>query len=788
MFQVYLKVAFRSLLKNRLFTGINLAGLSIGLAAGLLMLLWTQDELTFDNFHPDSERIFRENAHLTTGGQTQSWAAVPAPHALYALQEIPDVEKAVRIDGDADHPVFRYGNQSQVEKKGAFVDSSFFEVFKTEIRSGNPAKPFENAESVVLTETLAKKYFGHSEALGKILEIGNSKAVVTAVIRDFPGNSIFQFQYFRNMELLKKSYQGGETWQTFESNWGDFNYTTYYKLRNGSSAESVGKKLADLQHAHNKFDKESRYSLQPLRELHLHEPDGSAPGLQTVRILGFAGILLILIACINYMNLATARASERAREVGLRKVVGAKKEQLLAQFMLETAVVFVIAFGLAVLCASLLLPFCNEIADKKLQLDWSNPSFVGLLGGVMLVTFLLSGLYPALVLSAFQPLHTLKGNFFSHSGSATFRKVLVVTQFVFSIGLMVSMLVIGGQLDYMRHKNLGYDRENVFMFALTPDMMPYQESIVRELSGQPGVLDLSSASSNLLQVGSNTGDTDWEGKSSTDKMIVCPIAVAPDFLSFFKMQLVEGEGFSGTKADSTRFVLNEEAVRQAGLQPPVQGKRFKLWQTEGVVAGVVRDFHFSSLRQKIGPAVFYSQPKAEWVFYVKTTGAEAARAIVSAETLWKKYEPAYPFESKFMEESFDKMYRQDQRVGQMFKAFGVIAMFISCLGLFGLSAFLVQKRLKEIGIRKVLGASVVGVLALLAKDFLKLVVIAIGIASPIAWYFMQKWLSDFAYRIDIQWWMFVLASLIALTIAFLTVSFQSIRAALANPVKSLRSE
>jgi len=354
--------------------------------------------------------------------------------------------------------------------------------------------------------------------------------------------------------------------------------------------------------------------------------------------------------------------------------------------------------------------------------------------------------------------------------------------------LMVSMLVIGGQLDYMRQKNLGYDRENVFMFALTPGMMPHQESIARELSGQPGVLDLSSASSNLLQVGSNTGDTDWEGKKAQDKMIVCPIAIAPDFLSFFKMQLVEGEGFSGTKADSTRFVLNEEAVRQAGLQPPVQGKRFKLWQTEGVVAGVVRDFHFSSLRQKIGPAVFYSQPKAQWVFYVKTTGAEAARAIASAETLWKKYEPAYPFESKFMEESFDKMYRQEQRVGQMFKAFGVIAMFISCLGLFGLSAFMVQKRLKEIGIRKVLGASVMGVMALLTIDFLKLVVLAMGIASPIAWYFMQKWLSDFAYRIDIQWWMFVVASLIAIAIAFLTVSFQSIRAALANPVRSLRSE
>jgi len=788
MIQNYLKIAFRNLTKNRLFTFLNIAGLSVGLAAGLLMLLWTQDELSFDNFHRDTERIYRENAHFTSGGNEQAWAAVPAPHALYALQEIPEVEKAVRVAADYDKPVFRYGDQLHVEKDGAFTDSSFFEVFKVEVLSGSAAKPFANAGSLVLTESFARKYFDDDDAVGKIMEVGTEKCEVSAVIRDLPGNSIFQYKYFRNVEWLKKSYQGGDMWKTFESNWGDFNVETYYRLRPGASAEAVGTKLADIQHAHNQYDKDSKYSLQPLLDLHLHEPDGSAPGLQTVRILGLAGILLMLIACINYMNLSTARSSGRAREVGLRKVVGAKRGQLLTQFMVETAVVFVIAFGLAMLFAGLLLPWCNEIADKKLRLDWSNPQITGLFGGAMLATLLLSGLYPALVLSAFQPLQTLKGNVLSFKGGVSFRKILVVTQFVFAIGLIVSMLVIGGQLDFMRKKNLGFDRENVFAFGLTGDMMKHREAILRELSAQPGVKAVTSASNNLLNAASSTGDTDWEGKTADQQMIVGPISIAPELLSFFKMELVEGEGFTGTKADSTRFILNEEAARQTGLQPPVVGKRFKLWQTEGVIAGVAKDFHFRSLRQKIGPAVFFSQPRRHWFLYVKTTGQDAAQAVASAETVWKKYESAYPFESRFMDDSFDRMYRKEQRVGQLFRAFGVIAIFISCLGLFGLSAFTAERRIKEIGIRKVLGASVAGITGLLAKDFLKLVFVAIFIASPLAWYLMQKWLSDFAYRIDIQWWTFTVAGLAAVGIAFLTVSFQSVKAALANPARSLKSE
>ena len=787
MFQNYLKLAVRNLSKNRLFTVLNIAGLSLGMAAGLLMLLWTQDELSFDTFHPDAERIFRENAHFDSGGNEQTWSETPAPHALFALQEIPGVEKAVRIAQDWESPVFRYGDKSFVEKKGAYADSSFFEVFKTNMIAGNPARPFSGKSAVVVTETFARKYFGDADPLGKVFEIGKEKGEVSAVIRDLPGNSVFQFSYIRNFELLKSSYQPNDYWKTLESNWGDFNYSTFFKLSPGISTESVGRKLSEIHHVHNTLDSGSSYTLQPLTNLHLYQADGTAPGLQTVRILGLAGILLILIACINYMNLATARATTRAREVGMRKIIGAEKRQLFVQFLIESTVVFALAFVLAVVFARLLLPFCNEIADKKLAFDLTSPQTLLLFGGVMFSTLLISGIYPALALSSFQPLQVIKGNFLPRLGGVSIRKVLVVTQFVFSVGLIASMLIIGRQLDFIRSKNLGFDRENVFKFGLTENILKHREALLHSLAAEPGVRGVTSASANILQTGSNTGDTDWENKAPDAKMIVSPISIDRDFMSFFDMQLVQGVGFTGTKADSVSYILNEEAVEQTGLKDPI-GKRFKLWQTEGIIVGVVRNFHFQSLREKIRPAVFHSRPDNNWLVYVKTTGSDASKAVAAARKMYNQYEQSYPFDYAFLDESFDKMYRSEQRTGQLFLAFAAIAVFISCLGLFGLSAFTVEKRIKEIGIRKVLGASVAGITGLLAKDFMKLVGMAILIASPIAWYVMSNWLENFAYRIDIQWWVFALAAVAAIGVAFLTVGFQSLRAALANPVKSLRSE
>jgi putative ABC transport system permease protein len=375
----------------------------------------------------------------------------------------------------------------------------------------------------------------------------------------------------------------------------------------------------------------------------------------------------------------------------------------------------------------------------------------------------------------------------TRDGQASLRKGLVVVQFACSAALLFSMLVIGQQMDYIRSKNLGYERENVLFFALSEATYKNRKALEEALKTSPGVLSVTTASDNLLQLSSNTGDTDWEGKTTGPSMIISPLAVAPDFLDFFKMNLVAGRGFTGTKADSTSFIVNEAAVAQMGMTDPV-GKRFKLWQTEGSIVGVVKNFHFASLRETIKPAVFISNPEWAGAVYVKTTGAGASQAVAAAQGLWQRFDPKYPFDYKFLDDSFDKMYRREQRTTSLFKAFSAIALLVSCLGLFGLSAFTVQKRQKEISIRKVLGASVLSITNLLTADFLKLVGVAIALASPAAYFLMRAWLSDFAYRIDIQWWMFLLAGAMAVAVALLTVSFQSVKAALSDPVKALKSE
>lgn len=791
MFSAYLTIALRSLSKNRFFTALNIIGLSIGLSTGLLVLLWVQDERSFDQHHPDVERIYREVSHFKAGDEVQTWEGNPAPHAAYALREIPEVERSVRISGTGG-PIVKYEGISHIEKKGAFADTSFFQVFEASFLAGNEAKPFGDINTVVVTESFGKKYFGAAATpasmLGKILQVDKDPVTVTAVLRDFPENTAFKYDYLRPYEYIKSHFGGNGEWKLKDEDWGNFDCCTYYRLRPSGDPAAVARKLGEIQHAHNSADVGSFYSLQPLRDIHLYTADGSDTGAQTVRIMGFAALFILLIACINYINLATAKATKRAREVGMRKAIGAKRGQLIGQFMVESGLVFLLASGLAIVLVYALLPYCNQIADKKLRLDWSEPTIPALIGGILGGAMLLSAVYPALVLSAFNPLRVMRGQLGgSNDAQKTLRKGLVVVQFACSCALLLAMFVIGRQLNYIQTKSLGYDRENIFQISLSELTYKNRDAIIQELRNSPGVRGVTSTSDNIMDIGSTTGDTDWDGKTADKSMIVYPMAVAPDYIDFFNIKLVSGRNFAGNKSDSTAFIVNETAVAQMGLQDPI-GKRFTLWQTTGTIIGVVRDFHFASLRETIKPAVFMSRPQWHGGICVKTTGAEANAAVAAAEALWKRFDSVYPFDYAFMDESFDKMYKKEQRTSQIFKVFGAIALLISCLGLFGLSAFTAEQRTKEIGIRKVLGASVSGITRLLAKDFLGLVVLAIVVASPIAYYFMQQWLSNFAYRIGLEWWIFAATGAVAILIAFMTVSFQSIRAALVNPIKSLRSE
>jgi putative ABC transport system permease protein len=527
--------------------------------------------------------------------------------------------------------------------------------------------------------------------------------------------------------------------------------------------------------------------LNPLAQLHLYNADGTEGGIKTVRIFFIVAIVILLIACINYVNLATARATKRAKEVSIRKIVGAQLAQVFGQFMAESMVVFTLALGLALIFISLVIPLYNEIAGKTLELSLANPTVLLVIVLTMLGTIAVAGIYPAMLLSSFKPVHALKGKFSMGGSTTLFRKTLVVIQFTMSVILIISTLLIGQQLRYMRDKDLGYDKENVFLFNLRGEMYSKLDAIKAELSKETGVANVSISSGHIISLGSSTSDIEWEGKAPNERMIASQISTDKEFMDLYKLKLKEGEWFTGTKADTNKFILNEKAVKAIGLKNPV-GQPFTFHSVRGTIVGVVKDFHFASLHQQIGPIVLFHNPNWYSVVNVKTTGKSAPQAIAAAERLWKQYNPEHPFEYNFMDEAFDRMYKSDQRTGKLFNIFAGIAIIISCLGLYGLATFTAEQRTKEIGVRKVLGASVGNITALLSKDFLKLVLIGNLIAWPVAWYLMHKWLENFAYQINISFWVFLLAGVLALLIALLTVSYQSIRAALSNPVKSLRSE
>jgi putative ABC transport system permease protein len=497
-------------------------------------------------------------------------------------------------------------------------------------------------------------------------------------------------------------------------------------------------------------------------------------------------LLILVSACINYVNLSTARSMLRSKEISMRKIVGAAKSHLFMQFIVETALLFVIATVLAFGLIFVLIPVFNQLAGKELLFNLADYHIWLVILLTIACTLAASSIYPAMLLSSFEPLKALKGKISAGIGDVLFRKILVVTQFMFSVVLIIGTIVISGQLNYIRSKELGYDKSHTFAFWMR-DMGKHYDAVKNELLKQPGVSAVTRSNSNIVRIGGISGDTDWDGKAANQTFIVHPMAIDKDFISFFKMKMVKGAGFTGAVADTTHFILNEAAIKELGMKDPI-GKRFRMWKLKGTIIGVIKDFHFASMKEKIGPAVFYYYPKDLGTIYIKTTGRDAPKAIAAAGEQFKQYNGLYPFNYTFLDDAFNGLYQGEQREGTLFNYFAGIAIFISCLGLLGLAAYTAQVRTREIGVRKVLGASVSRIVGLLAKDFIKLVFIAIIIAVPVAWWAMNKWLQDFAYRIAISWWVFVLAGFIAIIIAFITISFQSVKAALMNPVKSLRSE
>jgi len=790
MFKNYFKIALRNLFRHKGYSFINLSGLALGMACTLVILFWVQDELSYDRFHQNADAIYRVNVEWKEN--SAKWAKTPGLLAAAMQAEIPEVINAARLH-KRPKLVMRYDEKAFYEEGKLRVDPALFEMFSFPFVKGN----CENwTQGIVITESLARKYFGEEEPLGKVLNINNWYDVpVTGVIRDLPHNSYIQLDCVLQLEALKRFWPGGFTW-------GNFSHETFVQLHTGADPASVGAKITNL--LFKNFPQISPYVnklyLQPLTEVYLTAEIGGGQFVngdrKYVYIFSIIAFVVLLIACINFMNLSTARSLNRAKEVGLRKVIGSSRVQLLKQFLGESILLAIVAAVLAIILVEMLLPAFNQLAGKMLKLDYGEVKLLLGLALITLVTGIVAGSYPAIYLSSFKPIAVLKGGQFeSGNRRAGVRHLLVVTQFALAIMLIIGTIVIHRQLHFMTHTKLGFDKDNVVYVPAKANFGAQYEAVKQELLKFPEIGSV--AANSILPTNTlNTSLIFWEGKPPNREYPVETNAVDYDYFTLLNMEFVAGRIFSPQHAAdaASAFVLNEEAAKMMEMESPI-GKEIRVGQKQGTVIGVVRNAHFKSLRQKIEPQIFHllADYNSELVdlfgiVMIKIRGNGIPTALASIEAVWKGVNPNHPFEYHFLDETYDTLYTQEKRTSTLFNYFTVLAISISCLGLFGLAAFVAENRTKEIGIRKVLGASVSGIVTLLSKDFVKLVLLGNVIAWPIAYYMMKNWLQDFAYRINIGWWVFALAGGVALLIALLTVSIQAIKAALANPVEALRYE
>ena len=787
MIKNYLLTAWRNLRRNPFYSVINISGLAIGLAVGMLILLWVQDESSYDTFHQHAASIYKINSHIAMGQAAQVWSGCPGPLYHFSRESVPGVANAVRILKRYNNFIVAYKDKKFLEKNSAFVDSTFFNVFSFDLLKGRRDKPFNDNNSIILTESMAKKYFGDKDPMGATLTFDSSHLfTVTGIMADFPGNSSMQYDILFPMSLYAHDFGGNGAWKTIDTDLGDFPFETFLQLTPTTNTPTVANAITRIYREQKNEPNGPSFTLQPLASIHLVAPDGNTGALKTVRIFLVIAILILFIAGINYVNLSTARAMIRSKEVGVRKIIGAGRSQLFIQFILESSLIFGIATILAFLLIFSLLPLYNTLAGKHLLFDLRNSSVWLLIAATIIGTLAAASIYPALLLSAFRPMEVLKGKFSFGISNTAFRKILVVTQFTFSVGLIAATLIISKQLKFVRDMDLGFDKQQVIFISMRDEMHDHFDAIRNELSQAPGVLGVATASSTLAGVNSTTGDTWWEGKDESKQMLIHPTGIDQHFIPLLKMKLVAGANFTGSKADSAHLILNETAIRQAGIKDPI-GKKFQLRQNTGTIIGVVKDFNYASLKEAVEPTIFYFEQPC-WQLYIRTNGAQAPLAIAAAEQEWKKYIRDYPFQYSFLDQDFAKMYRSDQRTGILFEVFAIVAIIISCLGLFGLATYTAQIKTKEIGIRRILGATVTQVTSLLAREFVLLVGISLLIATPLAWWSMNQWLQNYTYRIRLDAWPFLATGVTVLFLALLTVCIQAVRAALANPVKSLRPE
>lgn len=809
MYRNYLLAALRSLKNNKVFSLINTLGLAIGLAVCLLITLYVLDETGFDTFNTHADRIYRVDSDIKFGGNHFVMATVPEPMGAALKRDFPEVEQVVRFRNYGGFLV-KKGSENLQEDRVVYTDSTLFSVFTLPMIAGNAATALVDPGSVVITETIAKKYFNTTDVVGKVLVVNNNtNLTITGVIKDVPKQSHFNFDFFVTLSHAVQS------WEL--NNWVSNNLNTYVLLKKGADPAKMEARMPVLVEKYigpqaaammkidlNEFRKSGNhieYSLMPLTAIHLHSNKSSELGanssVQYVYIFSTIAVFILLIACVNFMNLSTARSANRAKEVGVRKVIGALRKSLITQFLTESILTVFISLILSLVIAWFILPAFNELSGKQLSIGLlSNPLLLPAMLVITLVVGLLAGSYPAFFLSAFQPIKVLKGKLAAGFRTGWLRSTLVVFQFTISVFLIVGTVVIYKQLNYIRNKNIGYSREQMLVLqntnVLGSQVKAFKEDILK-MSGVQNVTITGFLPTSGWRTDYPLFTTAVADQKNAASMQVWD--VDENYIPTLGMQMVQGRNFSQQfPTDSQGIIINESAARLLGFRDAVNKDLYAMdgdfpstVLTKLHVLGVVKDFNFNSLREQVTPLALRWRGQKSSIA-VRVAVKNAPGLIGQIESKWKAMVPGQPFHYSFMDEDFNHQYNSEQRTGSIFIAFASLAIFIACLGLLGLVMFTAEQRTKEIGIRKVLGANVVGIVTLLSRDFLKLVCLSILIASPLAWWAMNKWLQDFAYRTSINWTVFAITAAAALLVALFTISFQAIRAANANPVKSLKSE
>jgi ABC-type antimicrobial peptide transport system permease subunit len=774
MIKNYLKIAFRVFKKHKGYSFINITGLAVGIACCVLILLWIQDELSFNRFHNNYKEIYRTTLNLE-GRWTGSspWALAPI-----LKREYPEIQLATRY---RENEILFTHEDKSFNEDTAFVDTDFFEIFTFPLVKGSQETPLPTLDSVVITERTAKKYFGNADPLGKTLTANNStKFTVTGTIKNVPTNSTLTFDILASVKLF-----GEEKLNTWALESGSF-----ILLQENASPDSLSEKISGITMEYDKrTNKKVITGIQPLSRMHLYSLQGGG-NIIYIYIFSTIALFILLTACINFMNLSTARGSTRAKEVGLRKVVGAQRQHVINQFYGESLLLSFISLLIAIVLVYLFLPAFNNLAQKSMRLDLGNnpPILLGLLG-ITLFTGIISGSYPAMFLSSFRPSNVIKGTHFTHTSKSLLRKVLVVTQFSIAIVLIIGTIVTAKQLNYIRNKELGFNRQHVISLPMNPVLRESYEAFKNEALNHHSIIHVTSAQNRPTQVG-NINPVYWEGRGPEQYEVIKFITCDHDYIKTFEMEMAQGRDFSRDfPSDLQNYIVNEETAKLMGFENPV-GKLFSIWQNEGQIIGVVKNFHSRPLHNEIEPLVL-TLAQNDWgpnYVFLRIGPENISQTLDDLAKTWKKFAPNYPFEFQFLDEAFEQQYRTDQRTGTIFRYFAILAIFISSLGIFGLAAFTAEQRTKEIGIRKVLGSSISGIVSLISREFVLLLTLANVIAWPIAYFLMKRMLNNYAYRTNITLWIFLIAGALAYSIALLTVSFQAFKAARTDPARALRYE